>query len=386
MLTYSISNSELIHVLEPGEQGSPIREVDLSRIFREILERAHDFVATNAGAIFLLDTSGGSRNSELVIAAGFGDGAEQLMGGRLADDQGIAGQVLQQGQVYVSASPSSELLYGASPGGATGAPRAGSVVALPLRVGTQVVGVLELVKDPTADAFDEHELGLLEVFAQTISASIANAVEAQRSREMARRDDLTRLFNDRFMHHSLTELLHTAIDSDLDCGVLFLDLDKFKTINDTYGHLVGSRVLMEVGGILRQVLPGPSVPARYGGDEFVILLPEASEQEAFWVAETIRKTLEAHLFLARPDLEDPVNYPKLSLSGITASIGVATLKSDILPMMKGSSDPVTLKNEILRLADTRMYRAKDLGRNRSVWSRDSLRTGDPTATQPIKVR
>lgn len=386
MRTYSISNPELIHVLEPGEAGSPIREVDLSRIFCEILEQAREFVATDAGAIFLLDSADGDGGPELVIAAGFGDRAEERVGDRLQEDQGIAGYVLRQGQIYVSATPSIEILGASDEPEEEAGSRAGTVVALPLRVGPQVVGVLELMKATASEAFTEQELGLLEIFAQTISASIANAVEAQRSREMARRDDLTHLFNDRFMHHSLTEWLQKAIESDLDCSLLFLDLDRFKSINDTYGHLVGSRVLMEVGGILRQVLPGPAVPARYGGDEFVIILPEASAQEAFWVAETIRKTLESHLFLARPDPEDPVNYPKLSLTGITASLGVATLKIDVLPLVDNPTDPVTLKNEILRLADTRMYRAKDLGRNRTVRSREGLQVGDPAATQPVKVR
>ncbi len=385
MRTYSISNPELIHVLEPGEAGSPIREVDLSGVFCEILEQAREFVAADAGAIFLLDSADGEREPELVIAAGFGARAEEQVGDRLQREQGIAGYVLERGQIYVSASPSIDLLETSSEADDPHS-RAGTVVALPLRVGPQVVGALELVKACGGEAFSEQELGLLEIFAQTISASIANAVEAQRSREMARRDDLTHLFNDRFMHHSLTEILERAAVEDLDCSLLFLDLDRFKTINDTYGHLVGSRVLMEVGGILRQVLPGPAVPARYGGDEFVIILPEASAQEAFWVAETIRKTLESHLFLARPDPDDPVNYPQLSLTGITASLGIATLKADVLRLVEDPTDAVALKNEILRLADTRMYRAKDQGRNRTVRSRDGLQVGDPSATQPVKVR
>ena len=260
---------------------------------------------------------------------------------------------------------------------------AGSVVALPLTVSDRVVGVLELLKDRGGEPFDERELELLEVFAHTISVSISNAIEAQRAKEMARRDELTHLFNDRYLHHALTATLETALGSDLDCGLLFLDLDHFKNVNDNFGHLIGSRVLREIGDLLRQVLPGPAVPARYGGDEFVVILPESSKQEVFWVAETIRKTIETNVFLEYPDPRDPINYPGLQLSGLTCSVGLATLVEDTLPLLGSrAGGPLAAKNELIRMADTRMYRAKDQGRNRTVSTEEEVETAEGAPAVP----
>jgi len=366
MKPHSIPTQELILFLKPDEPGgAPSYEIELSRFFCDILQRADDFVPSEAGTIYLRDatTEDAGGPQELVVAASFGDQTRKLLGERLAIEEGIAGFVLQEGQAYVSAVPSTDLLLGAEGTGEA----AGTVVALPLSARGEVVGVLELLKERGGEPFDERELELLEIFAQTISASIGHAIEAQHSKEMARRDDLTHLFNDRYLHHTLTAVLAEAIDGDRDCGLLFLDLDHFKHVNDTHGHLVGSRVLREVGDLLRQVLPGPSIPARYGGDEFVVILPEATRQEVFWVAETIRKTVETHLFLERPDPNDPVNYPGLAISGITCSVGLATLREDTLPLFAGRKvDPLSAKNELIRIADGRMYRGKDSGRNVTV--------------------
>lgn len=369
MQTYSIANPELSHVLKSEDPGaSPVPEIDLSHTFGEILRRANGFVPAEAGTIFLRDETGDDAADLLAVAA-YGAGAEELVGARLAFDQGIAGEVLQQGRVFVSSHASRSQLTEVGPMDERQG-CAGSVVALPLTVGERTVGVLELIKEQPGESFDERELELLEVFAQSISAAIGNAVEAQRSRDMARRDDLTRLYNDRYLHHSLTDLLANGLTFGDDCGLIFFDLDHFKTINDTHGHLVGSRVLKEVGDLLRQVLPGSAIAARYGGDEFVVILPESSNQETFWVAETIRKTLESNIFLARADGSDPLNYPGLALQGITCSLGLANLAQDILPHLGAAeADPLAVKNELLSHADRRMYRAKDLGRNRTVRGR-----------------
>lgn len=372
MNTHAISNPELIYFLTPDEPGDlPIYEVDLSRVFCDILQRANDFVPSLAGAIYLREASvneAQGETPEMVLGASFGL-EESLAGEPLPIDQGLAGKVLAHGESMVGAEPTCDYLLDAE----SDEPRLhASVVALPLLVGRHVVGVLELMK-ATDDFYNERQLWLLETFAQTISAAIAHAIEAQRSKDMARRDDLTRLYNDRFLHQNLTELLRGLIADEQDCGLLFIDLDRFKRINDTHGHLVGSRVLREVGGLLRQVVPGAAIAARYGGDEFVVVLPGHSPQESSWVAETIRQTLENHVFLEHPDGEDPENYPGLALTQLTASIGLVTLEADIVPLFeKRTIELVALKNELLRAADRRMYRAKEQGRNRIVADSERL--------------
>ncbi|HNX51906.1 MAG TPA: GGDEF domain-containing protein, partial [Thermoanaerobaculaceae bacterium] len=179
--------------------------------------------------------------------------------------------------------------------------------------------------------------------------------------------ELTGLYNDRFLHHGLQATIEQALAQGQEVGLLFLDLDHFKTINDIHGHLAGSRVLTEVGAMLRQILPGGCLGARYGGDEFIIVLPGASPPEAFWVAETIRKNIESYVFLSEADPHDSANYPAVHIKGvITCSIGVATLRSDVLSLPGGVRDPVSAKNELLRSADSCMYMAKERGRNLTV--------------------
>ena len=392
MKTHSISNLELIHLLKPKEPvNPPTFELNLSSVFCDILQRANDFVPSEAGSIFLReqieDSDEGAEPGEpmLVVAACFGDHASDLVGARLPAQRGIAGHVFHTGMAYTSAAPSQDQRFFNLFDRVTGFSTR-SIVCLPLTVDRYVVGVLQLINRCDGQTFSSRELQLLEIFAQTISVSVANAVEAQRAREMARRDDLTRLYNDRYMHYRLTTVLEESLVGGHDCGIIFLDLDEFKRVNDSYGHLAGSRVLREIGDILRQVLPGPSIAARYGGDEFVIILPESSHQEVFWVAETVRKTIEDHVFLARPDLVDPVNYPALSISQVlTCSLGLATLRHDLIPLFGGRPlQAVAAKNEILRVADTRMYRAKERGKNLTVFN-EAPAPEDTAAAEPFNA-
>lgn len=371
MKTHAISNPELIYFLTPDEpEDLPIHEVDLSQVFCDILRRAHDFVPSYAGAIYLREASvneAQGETPEMVFGASYGL-PEDLTGDPLPIDFGLAGKVLEGGESMVGSEPTCGFLLDKDDEERLPA----SVVALPLIVGRHVVGVLELMK-PSDEFYSERQLWLLETFAHAISSAIAHAIEAQRSKDMARRDDLTRLYNDRFLHQNLTEILRHLIAEGQDCGLLFIDLDRFKRINDTHGHLVGSRVLREVGSILRQVVPGAAMAARYGGDEFVVVLPGHSPQESTWVAETIRQTLENHVFLEHADDEDPENYPALELTHLTASIGLVTLEADIVPLFETRTiELLALKNELLRAADRRMYRAKEQGRNRIVADSERL--------------
>jgi len=374
--THCISNPELTYFLK-REQRPAISayEVDLAGVFRDILRRAIEFVPAEAGAIFLDDplaSREGRAPGELVLISCFGERMTRNVGLRLPTTRGIVAHVYRTGRAYLSERPVDDPLFGHGfEGGYQDSPDA--MICAPLKLEGVVIGVLELSNHGGSPAFSEKDLRLLEIFAQTISASITNAVDAQRSKELSKRDDLTGLYNDRFLHYSLSTLVAGALEEGQDCGLIFLDLDHFKTINDVHGHLAGSRVLAEVGSMLHQVLPGQALAARYGGDEFVVVLPEAGRQELYWVAETVRKNIESAVFLAHPDAADPVNYPALAIAGvITCSLGLATLRGEVLPALGiGGSDVVAVKGELIRLADASMYVAKQRGRNLTVaaWER-----------------
>lgn len=367
-----ITNPELGHFLARGTPATlPSYDLDLRAVFCDILSRANDFVPSEAGAVFLDDPAveEGRAGVELVLIACFGDLPERLVGLRLTPEQGIVGTVYRTGRAYVSPPDVDELLF-VDAMATQPRMRPRSVVCAPLVLEGRVIGALELINHREERAYTLRELNLLEIFAQTISASIANATEAQRAREMAKLDELTGLFNDRYLHYSLSEEIARALRSGGECGLVFLDLDHFKNVNDVHGHLVGSRVLREVGALLRRILPGPNIAARYGGDEFVVILPGAGRQEASWAAEAIRQTIEHTVFLERADAGDPVNYPALRITGVvTCSLGIATLRTDVLPRLGSAAPVAAAKNELMRLADASMYRAKEGGRNRvvAVW-------------------
>ena len=376
---HCISNPELIHFLrrESVVQGAAY-DLDLSSVFCAILERANDFLPSEAGSIFLDDPVAETEPGDprdLVLIACFGRVADRLVGLRLRGATGIVGEVYRTGRAYRSTDPDRDPLFLGGPGAQMGLPTH-SVVCAPLVIDDRTIGVIELLNHVRSEGYSESDLQLLGIFAQTISASILNAIDAQRSKEMSKRDDLTGLYNDRYLHHSMSALIGQSVHNGDDCGLIFLDLDNFKSVNDDHGHLVGSRVLREVGITLRQVLPGPAIPARYGGDEFVIVVPGAGRQEIVWVAETVRQNIESKVFLEVADPDDPVNYPALGIRGvITCSIGVACLRQDVLPTLGPRVDALTAKNELLRVADRCMYEAKESGRNRTVtaWELDTGR-------------
>lgn len=235
-----------------------------------------------------------------------------------------------------------------------------NLLVVPIQVKTAIIGTVILAEKRDPLGFTMRDLRLSKVFAAYLSTSLQNVVDAKKSYELSKIDDLTGLRNDRFFHQKLSEEIHTAMAQKTDLCLIFLDLDHFKSINDQYGHLVGSQTLKEIGLILRENIPHPNATiARYGGDEYVIILPQIDLAEAVDIAETIRKAIFDKFFMISLDDHDGsmVNFKSI----ISASIGVASFQ-DHLP--QPASIAGNLKNEFIKLADAGMYAAKDLGKNR----------------------
>jgi diguanylate cyclase (GGDEF)-like protein len=313
-------------------------EVRLDEHLREVLARADDFVPSEGGAILLDDPrtklAGGA--ARLTVIASFGP--SQPLGTRVPADHGLVGRIYQRGMPLVD----------------------GDVVGVPVVLGESICGVLELRGRRDAQSYTPRDLELLGIFAAYISSSIQNALDAIRSRELARRDDLTGLYNDRFLHRRLYDELMRGEHDATQVALLFLDLDDFKRVNDTWGHLAGSRALREIGQMLAARLPPGAITARYGGDEFVMILPGADIQTARQVAEDLRLTIE-HLSLLKGARDLGVDEQGLR---VTCSIGVANYHEHVAPF----GSPERRQNALLRLADTAMYAAKARGKNRVVVS------------------
>ena len=350
--------------------------LSLAENLAEILRRANGFVPSAAGSI-LLDNPAEKRaerhRNSLTFIATFGEKSEVLIGETIPADHGIAGRVYLTGDTYVTPdAPGDRFFYAAVDEQTTYQTQ--SLIATPIRIEQDVCGVLELINRKNAPCFSREDRNLLEIFAGYISISIQNVLDARQAQEIAKRDNLTGLYNDRYLHIALAEEISRCRAEDRDLALLFLDLDYFKRVNDTHGHLAGSQVLREVGHILRQKMRNlPGLSARYGGDEFVLLLPGCDLERAIDLAEEIRSGMVETTFSSQPG---EIQREPLHLKGVTCSIGIATLKRHLTEDLSLNES----KSTLLRLADAAMYVAKETGRNRTAMAGQLVRRRDSMNT------
>lgn len=329
----------------------------LDSFLREILAMANEFVPAEAGAILLDDPRAklfDQSAHQLTVIAAFGDRATGLLGRQLPTERGFPGRVYATGRAARGDATEEDRAFFSGMDSCTES-QLRSLLGVPVVLGSATCGVLLLANRQGSGTFTEEEHTLIGIFAGYISSSIQNTIDGLRARELAQRDDLTGLHNDRYLHHRLRSEIREASRSENPLSLLFIDLDYFKTINDRFGHLEGSRTLHMVGILLENEIPREGVAARYGGDEFVVILPGMSAEQARGVAEHLREGIEATPFVVeRPDAEAPIH--------VTASLGVASLHEHVPP----AGDSTERANLLIRVADTAMYKAKAEGRNRVV--------------------
>ena len=212
-----------------------------------------------------------------------------------------------------------------------------SYLLLPLTSRGQAIGVLALGSTRAA-AFDDGALARLAPLADSVALAFENVRLFQKTREMSISDEVTPLYNFRYFHQSLERELKLVNRYGGGLALLFIDLDRFKPINDTYGHLRGSRTLREVGFLIRAGVRETDVPARYGGDEFVVILPQTDIPQALVLAEKLRRLIEGHTFLQEEGID----------ARLGVSLGVAAYPAE-----------ASTKEALIRLADKRMYEDKE---------------------------
>ena len=365
MSTYlSLTPLELGRFVQRSKASSALpSEPDLRNVFLQILEKAAELVPSESGAILLDDplTKNGDRGAnDLIFVAVFGPAAGTLVGKSLPASEGVAGHVYRTGTAHLAVETVEDEAFAPRIDEETGYTTK-SIVAAPIQIGTTVCGAIELLNRLDGRPYDPHDLLLLEVFARYVASSLQNALDARHAHELAKVDDLTGLYNDRYLHVRLREELARGRTTGRPVALLFLDLDHFKPVNDAHGHLVGSQVLREVGYLLRRVTADRNaILARYGGDEFTVVLPGMTAEEAALLGEEIRGAIASAVFLERshgPDL------PALRLEGqVTASVGVAAVAPGEGPGEEAGD--ATLSNWLIRRADEAMYEAKARGKDR----------------------
>lgn len=195
------------------------------------------------------------------------------------------------------------------------------------------------------DAVDLKDGDKIQIGDTILKFVVLDAIEAKFHAEVRDRisyDQLTGLLTKESLYVAFEQELERCLRYELPLSVLMMDLDRFKSVNDTHGHLMGSHVLAEVGGIIRQCIRSADVSARYGGEEFITYLAETDQVGAHLVAERIRVSIEKHTFVL-----DDVSI------GVNISIGVST-----------APQHGTSIKELVGRADTALYHAKETGRNR----------------------
>ncbi len=217
-----------------------------------------------------------------------------------------------------------------------------SFLAVPLKAQKRVSGVLLLTRE--RESFTARELRLLRIYCNQAAVVLENAIVHERVQNLAATDALTGLFNRRYFDSAFARELARCDRSSSSLALLLADIDHFKGFNDTYGHAMGDLVLKKVAGVLSGALRKADVLARFGGEEFVILLPNVTARGALESAERLRQSVAAAGI-----------HPGGPRKRVTVSIGAALFPND-------ASDAESL----LKTADEALYEAKHLGRNRVV--------------------
>jgi len=341
--------------------------VDLRKMLKEILAWANRFVPSESGSILLDDPTLDQfkqKSGELYFVACFGKGSTALVNTPLPTNVGIVGRTYTTGRPYISKKVKEDTNFYSAIDQKTKF-KTKSIICAPIRIKGVTIGVVELINRLNSVDFDQNDLTLLKIFAEYTSTLIQNSLDAKRFSELSIRDNLTGLYNDRFFYDRISKDITKALRKESDLSLLFLDLDRFKEVNDTHGHLAGSTVLAEMGGILLgsiEKIPG-ATSARYGGDEFIVILPGLSIEAGLQYAEKLRKTIQDFVFIKD---RYPGGEKALKIKGlITSSIGVTSMKAS------GAKGTVKkIREEMIKLADNAMYKSKADGRNMTTCAPD----------------
>jgi len=310
-----------------------ITSTDMGLLATTILEKFREALGASFGILFRGGVKGAGP-STILASLGFVD---EIAPGAFLRRFGEALAVPGPGPTIISA----DTLRASTTEGAEFPEESRVLLSVPFELtqGSRVYAVLGLRGTPDADVLNSP---LLNFFQRQSRLALINAERGAQAQNLIYIDDLTNLYNGRYLNVVLDrEMKRSERYRNFFC-VLFMDIDFFKRVNDAHGHLVGSRVLVEVGAVLRACVRDSDTVVRYGGDEFVVLLVETNADEAMIVAERMRKMIEAEPF---------VKEAGLSIR-LTISIGISAFP-----------EHATTKQALLNLADQAMYRGKESTRN-----------------------
>ncbi|MFB3922938.1 MAG: diguanylate cyclase [Terriglobia bacterium] len=310
---------------ELGRKSTAV--LDPRELLLNICHQARGAFGYNQVWVEILDR----RRGELVVEAQAGCGVE-VLGRRTGLGSGFAGIAAERGEPVLSNRVRLDARY------ITCEPRVQSAMSIPLKHGTEVLGVLSFGSF-FPNSFSDQDVVTLGMLADQVAIAFHNARAYQTAQEQAITDGLTGLKTHRYFREALEAEWRRAPRSGQPFSVIMMDLDDFKRVNDQHGHVEGDKVLLAVAQLLTVRSRQSSVAARYGGDEFAILMANTTVEQAEHLAERVRSSMESD--------------PYLSKHRVTASIGIATF-----PYHGATPE------EVMRIADSGMYMAKHADGNR----------------------
>jgi diguanylate cyclase (GGDEF)-like protein len=310
--------------------------LNLDSILQTIMEKMAEYFRPDTWSLLMVD----EQKDELYFAIAVGAAAQALSNARVKMGEGIAGWVAKHGEALIVPDVQADPRF---------SPRLDemtrwqtrSIICVPLRSKHRVLGVIQLV-NVEVKGLSEQEMFFLQSLCDYAAISIENAKAVEKIQELTITDDCTGLFNARHLSKTLETEVYRSTRFGYEFSVIFIDLDHFKQVNDTKGHLVGSRLLAEVGYLIKAQLRLIDFAFRYGGDEFVVLLPQTGKDQALVVAKRLQDSLRSGRFGADDGLE----------LSVRASMGLATFPHD-----------ARTPEDIIRQADEMMYVVKNTTRD-----------------------
>jgi len=328
----SLSREELLSCVELGKALTS--ELDSRKLFGKLLKRVSELIPAENWSLLLLDDSTGELRFELSVDLDL----KLVRDIRLRLGEGIAGKVALHQTPMIVHDVQNCGFFSHRVDRLSGSVTR-SVVCVPLVFGGKTLGVIEVVNPSN---LGHRALPLLSIVADYAAIAVENMRQYRQIHDLAVHDNLTGLFNQRYLYNTLKSSIETSATHNTPFSLIFMDIDNFKHVVDTYGHLKGSEALQEVAGTIRKCLVEPAYGVAYGGDEFVVVLPGLDRDAAFMKAEEIRSEMSRTGYLAAHGYQVPLR----------ASFGLATYPEDAGDLAG-----------ILALADQAMFDVKRTSKN-----------------------
>ena len=311
--------------------------LDVEEVIKTMVDTIRDMVNAEQWSLLLVDEYSNQLYFKIIV----GKNADTIKDERLNIGEGIAGWVAKEGEYLIIPDVSTDNRFSSKMDDMSGN-KTNSIVCIPLKSKNKILGVIEFINIVDNESFIHNDFALLTTITDYAAIAIENARYVSKIKNMTITDDLTGLFNSRYLNRFLeyeTEICRRYLTS---LSLIFIDLDGFKLINDSHGHLCGSKILKEFGDLLHKNIRRVDMACRFGGDEFIIVMPQTTKDSAYQVAIKIRDIINSTEFL----IDEGVHV------NITASFGIAAMPED-------ADDAAGL----VQIADSAMYKVKEAQKN-----------------------